>query len=186
MPARSTPAPEKPPTPRTTADATAGSFRVGLGVIGSVNTAPSAAAGAAVFVGMTWHTLSVDLEGRGDAPVTGDSDLAPIQVRSWLAAGSIVPCLHLGIAFGCAVASVGILSATARNVRSSVDTHGPWSAAGGRAGVEWTLESSLLMRAHVEVLGTLTRDTLWIDETKVYTLPPWSGSAGLAVAWQFR
>ncbi len=160
--------------------------RVGLGTFGSANAAPAATAGATVMVGVGWRALSLDIEGRVDAPVTGDSALAPVQVRSWLMAATLVPCFHVGAMFGCPVASAGRLAATARNVRSAVENHGPWSALGARLGGEWTLRARLSMQIYGQVLATMTRDTLWVDAIPVYTVPAWSAGLGLALAWRFR
>ena len=159
---------------------------VGLGTFGSANAVPAATAGATVMVGVGWRALSVDLEGQVDAPATGDSALPPLQVRSWLMAATLVPCFHVGTMFGCPVVSVGRFTATARNVRSAVENHGPWSALGGRVGGEWTLRARLSMQVYGQVLATMTRDTLWVDWIPVYTVPAWSAGLGLALAWRFR
>jgi len=67
------------------------SLRAGVGAIASLNVAPSTTAGATVSVGAQWRWLSLDLEGRADAPATGDSDVPSVGVRSWLLAGALVP-----------------------------------------------------------------------------------------------
>jgi hypothetical protein len=162
------------------------SAHVGVGAIGSLKAAPSTSAGATLRVGLGWRALSLDVEGRIDAPATGDSDLPPVRVRSWLLVGSLVPCLHIGPTFACPVASVGRLGATSRNVARAVDKHGPWSAVGGRVGAEWPVRSQVTVQAYAQALATLTRDTLWIDATRVYAVPTWSVGLGASLAWRFQ
>ncbi len=163
------------------------SFHAGAGVIGSIDAAPSPTAGANAFVGLGWRALSLDLEGRADYPATGTGNLvADSQVRSWLFAGSLLPCVHLGAAFGCAVVSLGSLGASAKSAHPT-ESYGPWSAAGVRIGVEWTpFGSPLSLRASAELLGILTRDTLEVDTNPVHRLGPWSPAVALAAAWRFR
>ncbi|MGA7121472.1 MAG: hypothetical protein WBY94_15310 [Polyangiaceae bacterium] len=163
------------------------SLHAGAGVIGSVDAAPSPTAGANVFVGLGWRALSLDLEGRADYPATGTGNLvADSQVRSWLFAGSLVPCVHVGVAFGCAVVSLGALGASAKSLHPT-DSYGLWSAAGGRLGIEWTpFGPPMSFRGSVELLGILTRDTLEVDANPVHRLGPWSPAVALAAVWRFQ
>ena len=50
-----------------------GSLHAGLGTAVSTNAAPSPTIGATLFVGVTWRSLSIDLEGRGDYPAADRS-----------------------------------------------------------------------------------------------------------------
>jgi hypothetical protein len=106
-------------------------------------------------------------------------------VRSWLIVGSVVPCGHLGAAFGCFVLSGGSLGATGVGISMPHTDHAPWWGAGVRAGGELPLAGSLSLRAYAEVLATLTRDTLTIDGALAYTFAPWSGGLGAEIAWRF-
>ena len=159
---------------------------MGLGVIGSLGTAPVATAGATFSVGVAWWPLSLDLEGRADLPASGASEFPSAQVRSWLLAASIVPCLHVGPVFGCGVASGGDQGATSSGIQTRKEDHGAWWAAGARAGAEFSLSNPLFFRAYAEVLGTLARNTLVIDGVQAYRFPPWSGGVGFSLAWRFR
>ena len=173
------PAPAAPPPARA-------AVQVSGGAIGSFHAAPSATAGATLSVGLAWRTWSVDLEARADAPTTGESGSAPITVRSWIVAGSLVPCGHAGFAYGCVEVGAGMLGATARNVAVPFVSYAPWVATGARAGVEAPVAPRWWLRAYVQVLATLTRDTLWVDGTLAYTVPRWSAGLGLALAWRSR
>jgi len=178
-PARENPEPWPPPQPRSL------SVHIGLGVVGSLGTAPAATAGATFSVGAGWRALTLDLEGRADLPASGASERPPAQVRSWLLAGSIVPCLHVGPFFGCGVASVGDQGATAVGVQVRREDHAAWWAAGARGGTEFSLSGPLFFRAYAELLGTLARNTLNIDGEEAYRFPPWSGGVGFSLAWRF-
>jgi hypothetical protein len=178
-----------PPTPQPPPEAgqaPALSLHAGVGAVGSVGAAPAATAGGTLFVGARWRALSLDVEGRADLPAAGDSEAPPVGVRSWLVAGALVPCLHAGVAFGCGVAAVGRLGAAARNVPTVVEQHGPWSAAGLRIGVEWPVGRALSLQGYAQLLAALTRDTLWIDATRIYTVPVWSPAVGASAAFRFR
>ncbi|HEV3189211.1 MAG TPA: hypothetical protein VGY54_01870 [Polyangiaceae bacterium] len=178
-PVHETPAPSPPPQPH------ALSVHMSLGLIGSLGTAPTATAGATFSVGAGWRALTLDLEGRADLPASGASERPPAQVRSWLLAGAIVPCLHVGPFFGCGVASVGDQGATAAGIQMRREDHAAWWAAGGRAGTEFSLSNPLFLRAYAEVLGTLARNMLFIDGQQAYRFPPWSGGVGFSLAWRF-
>jgi hypothetical protein len=164
------------------------SLHAGAGVIAAAKAAPLPTAGVTAFVGLAWRALSVDVEGRADGPETGNGTRPDLgQVRSWLVIGSLVPCVHVRVGFGCAVLAGGWLGATAQGVQRPTQQYGPWSAIGGRFGSEWTpVGSQVSLRAYAELLGVLTRDTLWIDSSPVYTVASWSAAIGVAGAWRFR
>jgi hypothetical protein len=180
------PRPNTPPAPEAGVASPRGSPYVGLGVLGSVRAAPASSAGGTVFVGAAWRRLSLDLEGRVDLPATGRADAGPARVRSWLLVGSVVPCVHRGVAFGCAVLSGGIIDAAARNVTTIEERHGPWSAAGGRLGAEWIASDHLHLRAHADLLAVLTRDAFWVDAARIYTVRSWTGALEIDALWRFR
>ena len=163
------------------------SLHAGMGLIGSMYAAPAPTAGAIAFVGLAWRALSLDVEARADYPATGDGNLpGGSRVRTWLFAGSLVPCVHIGFAFGCVVVGEGALGAAARSVHQT-EKYGPWSAIGGRLGVEWgPFGPPLSLRASAELLGIPTRDSLAVDDAPVYLVPPWSAAVALAAAWRFQ
>jgi hypothetical protein len=184
-------APTQPPTAEGPARTNPGgihlSGHVGAGVMGAFGAAPAATAGGAVFAGVGWHWLSIDIEGRADLPVVGASASSPVRVRSQLLTASIVPCAHLGIVFACPVASGGRVFATSVGTVSPHAEQAVWWGFGGRAGVELKLAASFSLRAHAEVLGTLTPYSLTLDGADVvYSFPVASVDVGLAVAWRFE
>jgi hypothetical protein len=154
--------------------------------VGSLGAAPSAAAGGVVFVGASWRALSLDAEGRADLPATASSpDVAGVRVGSRLLTGSLVPCAHLGAAFGCGVASLGAISATSEGAVVPRDDSGTWAAAGARVGAGFDVWRALRWQAYGEVLWTLSRRTLTVDGTQVYEFLPLSADLGTSLAWRF-
>jgi len=184
-PAKAAPTPRDTPAPSLPTQPRALSVHMGLGVIGSLGTAPAATAGAIFSVGAGWRALTLDLEGRADLPATGASTVPTAQVRSWLLAGSIVPCLHVGRFFGCGVASVGDQGATSTGIPMRREDHASWWAAGARAGTEFSVAGPLFFRVYVELLGTLARNVLFIDGEQAYRFPPGSGGVGFSLARRF-
>jgi hypothetical protein len=161
------------------------SGHVGLGALGSVRAAPAPTVGAIAFVGLSWRILSLDVEGRADVPATGAAEGTSARVRSWLLAGSLVPCAHLGVTFGCFVLSGGSLGATSVGTATPRTDHAPWWAVGLRGGAEVPLGGALALRAYAELLATTTRDSLTIDGALAYPFSPWSGGLGADLAWRF-
>jgi hypothetical protein len=135
-------------------------FFAGTDGYASFGTAPSVAAGGALFVGARFSFVSTALEVRFDAPAS-----APLQsgsVSSWLYAGSLVPCAHYLFVSLCAVGMVGSLQGSGE-ARVSTPGSTLFAALGGRLGVEWGLTEAFAVRGHVDLLGNLAPTTLAID-----------------------
>jgi hypothetical protein len=179
------PAPTPPPPPPPPA-APPVRAHLGAGVGLSVGAAPGVAAEGTLLAGVRWQAWSLDVEGRVDLPATGQE--SGVSVQSWIGAGSLVPCLHLGAVYGCGVASVGQLTAKSVGGATNPQTNGAlWAAAGPRLGVELEVSPSVALRGWAEVLVSLTRNTLNLEAepTPVYRYPPASGGATVAVVWRF-
>jgi hypothetical protein len=161
------------------------SLRAGLGVLAAVNTAAAPNAGFTLAIGGGWRIFSFDLEGRADVPSQGISKVQPMQVRSWLFAGSLVPCIHVEFLYGCAVGAVGAIGVTATRVAQAFERYGAWWALGGRIGAEWAPASRLVLRAYVEGLGTMQPADVVVDTAPIYRFSPWSADLGVAAAWRF-
>ncbi len=174
-----------PERPASTPHGQSLSGHAGVGALGSVGAAPSATVGAVAFAGVSWRMLSLDLEGRADLPGTGAGQDTSARVRSWLVAGSVVPCAHLGVSFACLVVSGGSLGATSVGTATPRTDHAPWWALGPRAGAELPLRGGLSVRAYAELLATTTHNALSLDGAVAYRFSPWSGGLGADLAWRF-
>ncbi|HEY8038517.1 MAG TPA: hypothetical protein VIF15_01935 [Polyangiaceae bacterium] len=182
-PPRDAPAPPPPPPEAVQA-------HLGVTAASALGSSPGLAAGGAAFVGVRWRALSLDVEARGDLPATGAGNTAGVRVQSWLLAGSVVPCLHLGVGYACVVASGGSLTATAvQGVTSPQTSGGLWLAVGPRLGVELPLSDSFALRGYGEILVTPVKTELDLGSRpptqQVYTFSPVSGGVGIGVAWRF-
>ncbi|HSQ63697.1 MAG TPA: hypothetical protein VLM85_10810 [Polyangiaceae bacterium] len=148
------------------------------GATGSAGHAPAPAVGGALGVAMRWARGSVAVEGHVDAPSSAGVEGGG-SVQSWLAFGALVPCLHLGQAFACAVAQVGSLQAASTAVNAPRSASALWLGAGGRIGVDVVAGSVFVVRLHMDVVGNLSPTTLRVNGFDAWTTPPVNGSAGL-------
>jgi hypothetical protein len=163
------------------AEAPRTSWRLGIDALGSYGTAPSVAAGVAVFGELRWRALSLALEGRLEAPGSTKGG----EASSWLYAGQLVPCFHLGPVFACALGSIG------QFVVSSAAGAGPssgsalFAAAGARLGAELPVSRRFLLRAHADGLVDLAPPTYLLDGHPVWSAPRLGASLALGIAVQF-
>lgn len=90
--------------------------RTSLGVVGTLGTAPSPAAGVVVGLGVRSSWVQIGLEGRLDAPAS--KTLGPRgSARSSLLLASLVPCAvawRVVSPFACGIASIGRFEASAK------------------------------------------------------------------------
>jgi hypothetical protein len=192
-PSPAPPSPEVPPStppppPRRT-------LFVGIDALGSWGTAPSIAAGGAIFLGVRAGFLSGALELRVDAPaattvgpagttlVSSGGSLQGGVVTSWLYAGSLVPCAHYGVASVCAVGMLGSLQGSGQAVES-LSKSTLFAAVGGRFAGELPLTQTFSLRAHVDLLGDLAPTSLKID-AYAWTAPRIALSAGAGLVARF-
>lgn len=160
-------------------------FEVGAQVLGGNAPAPNFGVGFAATFGVAWRSLSLDIEGRFDAPVSAQG-ASELKAESWIAAGQVVPCVHFAWAFGCAVLAAGVLEASGDTVTQSRPQAAFWAAAGGRLGVQvMPVGDHLFLRAFVDVVGTFPAYTVQIDRLTVYSVPPVASDVGLGAAWRF-
>ena len=148
-----------------------------------VNTSPSVAPGLAVSVRGRLGALSIAAEALGDFSVP--STLGQGRVESSVAAGALVPCGHVGLAFLCAVGELGQWTAWGLDVVGSQSRGALFAEAGGRAGVEWPLLETLALRLRGDVLVNLHQSGLELAGGS-WAAQPVSYAAGLGMATTFR
>jgi hypothetical protein len=170
--------------PRRSRDAVA--FEAGAQILAVYAPASDGGVGFAATFGITWRSLSLDIEGRFDAPVSYLNTKYQLRAESWIAAGQVVPCVHFAWAFGCAVVAAGVLQASGEAINYSTPQTAFWAAAGGRLGVQvMPFGDYLVLRAFVDVVGTFPTYTVRIDRLPIYPVPPVAGDVGLGAAWRF-
>jgi hypothetical protein len=152
-------------------------LRLGVGGQGALGFAPRSSFGGTAAVGIDLRTFSLDLEGRRDAPTTVALGRGEITTSVLLA--SVVPCLHRGIAIGCAVVSLGSLQARGGGVNVTSAQSSVFLGAGLRGGVEVPVSSLISLVARLEVMAPLIRTTVRLDGDDVWSAPTIAGSLGL-------
>jgi hypothetical protein len=116
---------------------------LGLDALVSDGSAPGFAAGFSAWGRLQSGRWSFGIEARADLPSAGNN-LPNVQgdVSTWLVAGGLAPCFHLGPAFGCAVGQLGWLHAAGINVNTPKSGSDLFAAVGPRVGVEVDLNGS--------------------------------------------
>lgn len=113
----------------------------GAGLVVGLSPKPSAGFTALVGVRMAGSpSWSVSVEGRADIDTTGDriplTEGVIAQPRAGFAGGTLAPCVHASLFFGCALASLGHVRTAAGDVMRPRDGEALYFGVGGRAGLE--------------------------------------------------
>jgi hypothetical protein len=156
--------------------------RFGVGAVLSWGISPAVPAiGATVDAGIRRGPWSLDLEGAGNWAKTATD--GPIGVNSSLVLASMAPCVHVGIAMGCALGGVGSLAAS--GVASSPQSaHAVFADAGVRLGVEVPFATRFFAQLHADGLATFTHVTYRLDGQTAWSTPPFSASLGVAAGFE--
>ncbi len=168
------------------------SLAAGVGVLGSVGSAPAPNVGLSLFAEGRYGWLSVGLEGRLDFPSSARVDHAVAvsgaspQVSSWLLVGGLRACGHIRGAFGCALGIVGELHASGIDVSSPREAGTLYGAAGLRAGYDYVVVPRFAIRGQIEGDLVLTRYALQVGGVEAYRYAPIAGNAGLFALVRFQ
>jgi hypothetical protein len=156
----------------------------GAGVLGSVGTAPAASFGGDLLVGLRQRAFSLEVDARGELPASRALTEGTVQTERLM--GSLVPCLHLGVAMFCAVGSVAWVHASGSRLTEDRSGGALAGALGARAGVELKLGPIVRIRGYADLLAELFSPQLQIGtNTNAFKLSPVSGDLGLAALVQF-
>jgi hypothetical protein len=156
---------------------------VGLDAQSSVGTAPFVAAGISAWGRLQAGRASVGLEARVDLPSSSDEPGG--SVSSWLVAGGLAPCFHLGPTFACAVGQLGSLQAAGGGVQHPKSGSDFFAAVGPRVGLEIPLTARLSVRLRADALVNLYRASVDLNGTPAWTASAVSGTFGAGVAVRF-
>jgi hypothetical protein len=94
---------------------------------------------------------------------------------------SLVPCLHLGVALGCALVSGVLVSAEGEGVDRPREDGALLWAVGARAGVEVPLSDWAYLRVHADASVPLRGVSLELDGEEVWTTPRVAARGGLGL-----
>lgn len=143
-------------------------------VIGSVGSAPSPAFGFAAGGGYRRGVYSIAVEARADLP-SPTVAYTGAELSSFLVLGSVVPCLHYSVAFGCVVGSAGVLTATSSaGLANPATDRAVYGAIGPRLGAELPLTRHAHLRASLDLGVPLSRNPYAVGGVPLYTpLPVW-------------
>lgn len=159
-------------------------FFAGAGVLGAAGLAPAPSLSGALFFGVQFARWgSMALEGRADLPA--GTDRAEGHVSSHTYVGSAVPCLHVRPFAVCAVASLGLLSASSSGIASPRSDRAFYASVGPRLAVDLALTSWLTLRPSLELGVPLSVRPLAVDGAIVYDYPSVWGGIGIGLLVDF-
>jgi hypothetical protein len=107
------------------------------------------------------------------------------RIKSSLLVATVVPCGHVRSLLACALVSVGTLQGAGEQVDQPRQESTFFAATGARLGAEIPLVKRLYLRVHLDLLATLTRTTLHLDDKAAWITPPLSGDLGISVMASF-
>lgn len=158
-------------------------FHAGVGFFASGGISPFPVPGLVLHASLRWSRFILGLEGRAD--LGSSVSLGGGKIGSSVLLGSIVPCVRLGPAAVCALASFGALQVTADLVVPTHRESSPLILAGTRALVDIRLSQMFSLQPFAEVQAVLTRTTVRWGDQPVWTTFPVTGAAGLALDIHF-
>jgi hypothetical protein len=183
LPARA-PAPARPPAqaqvaaPRETQEARL-QWQFQMAVHGALGAQPGPTAGLALGGGLRFSRFLFLLEARGDLP--GSLMLESGRVDGNLLLASALPCLQVGAFRGCLLVQAGVLRAAGDQLSDARRLVFPHVAVGVRAGLEWPSNGQWALVTHLDVAAPLTRVTLNVSDTPVWSSAALSGALAVGV-----
>ncbi len=156
----------------------------GVGLAGSLGTAPGASFGVSVEGALQWRRrFSLGLGLKVD--VSPSVELSRGRARTNVWAVSLAPCVHERWVSGCVVVLGGATVSTAESISRPRTTATPYGSVGPRLAVDVPLSGVLSLRAHAELLVRVLGVALFVDETEAWTSPLLAGGGGLSLVMRF-
>ena len=178
------PAASPPPAPPAPSVHRSKTFIAIAGLTGGVGALLGPTLGLFAGAGIGIDRWSLALEGRFDLSTT--REIMGGQISTSLLAGTLLPCVRVGPAGGCALASLVALRAAGRNLddqRNVTITH---VALGGRLFFEAPTGRLVAFHAHFDLLSPLSRSTLEVSGEPAWTTPTVSATLGLAAVVRLK
>lgn len=145
---------------------------------------PGSTGGLSLDLGARRGAFSLTLGAEADLPTTRAAD-AGGEVRAWLVAARLAPCLHLGAAAICGLASLGSLRGSGSGVALPRTDVTIFAALGARIAAEIPITSRLALAPHADLAVPLTHTTLQLAGADVWSTPAAHGAMGLAAVAHF-
>ncbi len=157
-------------------------LRFGANASVAFGVTPGTSLAPGVFAGIGRGSVSLDLEGRAHLPsvVPATSASAPSggSVSASLLIATLVPCFHVRIVMGCALAGIGSLSGTGRGVDVPSKDATLYANAGVRAGAEFPIFGPISARIYGDFLVPLIATNLALRGAEVWSTPSVTGALG--------
>jgi hypothetical protein len=126
-----------------------------------------------------WWSLA--LEGRIDLPVERNAIGGSGVVEAWSWGTVLVPCGQFRFAAACALGELGEIIGKGKGVSSPRQERAFTAALGARALLTWPLAGSWGFEAHADVLASLSRTELGLNDSSVWRAPAVAGLFGAGV-----
>jgi hypothetical protein len=152
-------------------------LRLGGGAFAAVSSPPAIAPGIAAIADLRGPLGSIALEARAVLPGAGGRQGQKVDATT--VAGVIAPCAALGPVIGCALAEGGavVLTGPAAPAGRALALLG----VGFRAGFERAIAPRVVLRAHADLLGTLTHEQALLGSAFIWSGPDAVGAIGIEV-----
>jgi hypothetical protein len=158
-------------------------FEASLGAAGAIKVTPSPTFGGTLGGAVRWKSFSLGLEGFIGAPASS-SPKNDGTLSAWPVFGALVPCAHLGPAFGCAVAEAGAVYASGEG-SGAKSSPSAWVSVGGRIGALVPIRDRFFVRARVDLLGDATPANFFLNGMSQWKAPLITGSLGADAVVRF-
>lgn len=159
-------------------------FRLSAGARGVIGTQPSPTGGVALGGAVVFRKASIGVELGADWPTSADAPGGG-RARAWVASASLLPCAHVSLLRGCAVATAGRLEASGVGVAAAETRAALYVALGARLALEVPLTPRLAVFTHADLMVSAGRPTLRVGADDVWRAPAVSSALGIGVAALF-
>jgi hypothetical protein len=155
-------------------------LRLGAGLTVAGGFAPAASLGFVGLVGVRWPWFSLDLEGRGDLPSTGNP-MEGFSPRTAFAGAAVTPCVHVSWFIGCGLVTLGGVRGETEPKLAAEAKGAFFAATGPRAGLEIPLVPHLALQITGDMQVTLARPTVRAGGREIGGSSAFAEAAGLRV-----
>ena len=155
------------------------SWRLLLGMHGTVGLLPAVTAGAVVGVELALESVTISLSGRVDAPA--EADRPPGKVAASTVFGTAAICGRLSRASLCGFGRIGRLQGAGNGFSANGSGASLIGTAGVGAGYDVVQDQPLRLRLYLDGDVPVTRASLNVDGVPRWTVAPIAGTLGVAM-----